>query len=500
MLNETDFLETAINNPNNRVIPVFLKLLEKYSSEHGDYPRILDTNQVNTLLQCHKPSKLFCTLVAFPLTSIALKKELKNEFSMVTEYDHKHTSFEEDLLNETVERHTDLLSLPSTTSAVEFVPFVSLLPLDLRSGSLQSRQLMRLVAESSDEELIHRLRCLVYFKWSHTQLSATCYVLVYWTTCILAYIYYSPGYRGDYPNLGIALLSFLSVLLVFEIKCAFTLGSSYFQRSSNSFDIVTMLTNFAVSIVLLVSPELGAADNGDLGAAFLNWGLLLAGLLICLRGVTWFRVFRATRYLITMVMQVFIDFVPFLLLFACVVAIFGFVWRSTAFLGEGVPTDAISFYQSLYDSVMIIFGNSPEAERIDSTIRFFVVILGNVILALVMANFLIAIISGTFERINDSKELYDVRELIGLIEDFDTFLAGISFFDKKEVVFYLIKDIDERSASETDAMKGKYYFYLIPRLDAEQVITQTSEDSGSQLAKQIQTLSHQVSMIQVRLY
>ena len=43
-------------------------------------------------------------------------------------------------------------------------------------------------------------------------------------------------------------------------------------------------------------------------------------------------------------------------------------------------------------------------------------------MALVLLNFLIALISGTYDKVASDRELYDVKELLPLIRDFDLFL------------------------------------------------------------------------------
>ena len=58
-----------------------------------------------------------------------------------------------------------------------------------------------------------------------------------------------------------------------------------------------------------------------------------------------------------------------------------------------------TFYQSLQIPINIVFGNAPSSSEEDSLSTFFIQIIFIVVLALVLMNFLIALISGTFERI-----------------------------------------------------------------------------------------------------
>ena len=91
--------------------------------------------------------------------------------------------------------------------------------------------------------------------------------------------------------------------------------------------------------------------------------------------------------------------------------------------------NTLTFYESVFDSTNIIFGSSPLQETNGdrfNLIRFIMIIIGNVVLALALLNFLIAIISGTFERVESDKDLYDVKELLAMIIDYDSLLSGVT--------------------------------------------------------------------------
>ena len=82
-------------------------------------------------------------------------------------------------------------------------------------------------------------------------------------------------------------------------------------------------------------------------------------------------------------------------------------------------------YESFYAIVFLIYGSGPTAEADESNfkgVRFVILSIGYVALSLCYLNFLIAFISGTFERIQDKKDLHDVKELLDIIVDLNSFL------------------------------------------------------------------------------
>ena len=135
-----------------------------------------------------------------------------------------------------------------------------------------------------------------------------------------------------------------------------------------------------------------------------------------------------------MVLQVFIDMIPFLIVFVPAIVAYAFVWRLSPLLEEPLYQSSLepsTFYESLYVSIMLIFGNGLSGENVDekeenfSVIRFVINAIGNVVLSLTFLNFLIAVISGTYEKVNDKKDLHDARELVGMIIEFNSFLERL---------------------------------------------------------------------------
>ena len=354
-----------------------------------------------------------------------------------------------------------------------YQPHRSLVKLDLSNGSQQCMALISVLEKMSDSELKSRLRPLVYYKWYKIYWYVLCYCLVYWSACIIGYIYYSNP--TEQSQLAGPLLGLCGALVLFELKCLWSQGAAkYFGQVWNWTDLFILGFNLAVIIFLMVLPS-----EHSFSVFAINWHQVFALSSLWVRGTTWLRVFKSTRYLITMVLQVFLDFIPFLAVFASVIFLFAFLWRMSAGLGELEPSEPLGFYESLYDSVMIIFGNSPDQETIASVVRFIIIVIGNIVLALVFANFLIAIISGTFERINEEKDLYDIKELLSMIQDFDSFLSPV---------------IRSKQADPLEE-KGEYFLTLLAAEDETNEHTAQLEALGGE----VKNLAAQMAVVAQRL-
>ena len=96
-------------------------------------------------------------------------------------------------------------------------------------------------------------------------------------------------------------------------------------------------------------------SNEIVSSSAIAWIRCINVLALSIRGITMLRVFKPTRYLITMLLQVFSDIIPFMVVLAYVVFIFSYVWRIVSAFGkEEVQED--SFYNAFQVPVNAIFG------------------------------------------------------------------------------------------------------------------------------------------------
>lgn len=315
----------------------------------------------------------------------------------------------------------------------------SLTKLDLTSGSKACTNLFLTMSKLSDEDIETATLPLIYYKWKYTFIFALPYSVLYWTMAVVAYVFL--GFYPEVKELAYAVGALNILFLLYEIKTAFTLGFiEHYKDLWNWGDLFILGCCFTVVVLCLTL---------DYTSAGMITARLLAITAVWIRAITWLRAFGPTRYLITIVFQVFIDMIPFLIIFICAIVWYLFIWRLTPFLEEPLPLSTLepdTFYKSLYVPVMLIFGNGPSGETLSdgsnsdfSYIRFFVNIIGNVVLSLCFLNFLIAIISGTFEKVNEKKELYDVKELLNMIIEFNAFMEGIVCVKPKPAYFITLQ-------------------------------------------------------------
>lgn len=318
------------------------------------------------------------------------------------------------------------------TSSTDFSVYQTLIPLDMQTGSPFSTKFFQMLRGMDESKLKQWYKPLVYYKWNRIFWFVLGYTTLYWAMFLLVYFYF--GLVPDQSGLLIPIVILCSIFLAFELKCLISSPMHYLKDVWNYWDCSSLTYIIIVSFILRNEN----ADNASLSTS-INFIRVLGVIVTAMRGITWLRIFRPTRYLMTMVLEVFADIVPFFIILIFGVLLLTHLWWMLPGLSlapgqvSSNPAEQGSWYSALQIPIAIIFGNAPTTyndQEFDG-VQLVVAVISSSLLALVLLNFLIALISGTFSRIAGDQDLYDIRELLYLICDFDTFFAGMPMLRTK---------------------------------------------------------------------
>jgi hypothetical protein len=256
----------------------------------------------------------------------------------------------------------------------------------------------------------------VQYKWNKIYKFALIYSVIYWIMNLMAYVF--NGFYFSVVPLGVTLSVMNMLFLLFELKCALADYRRYLSSPWNWIDLV--IHTFSIITIYII---LGTSEVNNSMA--LAWVRVITVFVLSFRGITMLRVFKQTRYLISMLLQVLIDVVPFIVVLAFVLLIYIYVW----FVIVYYKTDEVdgntqpNYYDSIQLAVFTFFGQFPTNNL--STFQFVMIAIGSVLLALTLGNFIIALITSTYDKISDDRQLFDAKDVIAMISDFDAFLKGL---------------------------------------------------------------------------
>lgn len=428
-----------------------VKLFEDNYDLYKQYPNIDQEAMIGLIMKYDKRlitnnyrEDLFLKVLFEPYVEKFSGEIIKDTNAMVMfEADRREGALKSDIVRLSVEGL--LRSDPKNISDINI--YETLIPLDFATGSTFSRSLFETLENLSHDALKTKCKVIVYKKWNRIFYYALIYSIVFWSMNILLGVFL--GFNTENKTMAIIVVVMNILFLLYEFKDMASNTIRYIKDPWNYFDLLIQIFSIVSCLMIMGKTE------SEMTLA-LNWIRVLVVTFIGVRSITWLRVFAPTRYLITMVLAVFQDFVPFLVILIAGIILFGYIWRLTPGLGPGDLQEPMDYYTAVQTPVNIIFGNAPEGEDNGDPfngIKFTIIIIGNATLALVLLNFLIALIGGTFTRISDEKDLYDVKELLYIIRDVDGFLYGFrqlvyKYFPNKTQGHYLSLHRDQEDGSD----------------------------------------------------
>ena len=391
----------------------FIKMFTSYSKDIGECPYIDQRILMRLIysegiqIQNRYSRQLLSKILFAPVKTIF--GELKNPEENVVVLSSD---------NNDIETEANRLMVKDATNLNSYTCCISKIPLDLSNGSDFSIGFFSNINKFSDEEIREKYKVFIYYKWNKIFYFALSYAVLYWCLNILVYLYMG-GFVAN-RVFAYVLISLNMIFILFEVKCMVVDMKRYFSDKWNSIDWFNHVLSIITTIVLSYDIE---HQNSRIYIHWLRW---LTSLLISLRGITMLRVFKQTRYIITMILEVAFEVYPFMVVLVYVILIMTLVWMIEPQL-ENPSLQSLSFYDAIERLVNTAFGNfytSEENGQQINFLKFIILIIINVVLGLVFLNFLIALISSTYEKIAEKKDLYDVREILPLIQDFDQFFKS----------------------------------------------------------------------------
>ncbi|OMJ73891.1 hypothetical protein SteCoe_27307 [Stentor coeruleus] len=287
----------------------------------------------------------------------------------------------------------------------------SLLRMYTEMGSSKSIEFLKSLEDSKNEKNFETriIRLILDEKWKFARwfiwVQAGIYVLY------LIFLSFYNVYASCRTS-WFLILPFIAnfILYSYEVFFMFISFSEYFQEFWNVIDSIRSWL-FIIYSILVWSDYFKVEIDKTSDERYL---LSIIIFVSWLRGITYFRITRSTRYLIKLLFQVCWDILPFLFILFYSVIAFSLMFKA---FDEDFNT---SFFPFLTYSYSILLGNwdIPTSPNFYSLVLFLATILNPVI----SLNLLIAILSDTYETVNLNRVIADSQELASMILEVETLL------------------------------------------------------------------------------
>jgi WD40 repeat protein len=282
----------------------------------------------------------------------------------------------------------------------------SALKVDSIIGSENSIQFLESLVNSPNSSIFTTqfVKDFVLHKWKYVKWLLIPQAILYFFYMIML-SYYLIRYEGEKaPSVVVNILEVNVLLILYEIFQMFLTKSLYFYDIWNYIDMARSATCFIYCIFSLIDFDDQVTKQLLVSVTFLSM----------MRGISYFRLFDETRYMINLLNEVFKDMTSFLILLFYSTFSFALIYFIMVNnLKSNAHEDSKVFSSYIATSYLLNLGDfDTDNYGLFEWIIFF---FASVINPLIMLNLLISIMGDTYGRVKEEKEIADMKELTQMV-------------------------------------------------------------------------------------
>jgi hypothetical protein len=335
------------------------------------------------------------------------------------------------------------------------------------------------------------IQSILLYKWRQIQYLVYLQLLIF--SMYLLILTYFVSTSRDETWIVIILLIFNTFFLICEIPLINYQPYNYIVDAWNVLDS---------SRILLVYIFIGIFFYSEEKSFIEGFTLTIIILLSWIRGLAFFRIFRRTRYLVRIILEVFIDVVPFLLVLCYCILSFAFVGYSLDI--ETVEFSSSHAYVMLTDEFnlqyLLNFGDiNTEKYSFVDWVQFFG---ATVLNSLIMMSMIIALMGNTYERVDDSAVIAEYREMASYVLEIESMLLWLQKKSKKKYFQFCYSqtrlEIGEEEAvidEKLKKVKEKLNLFCQNFKDLKTEKEKNDSDCHAILESSIENSNHQISEV-----
>ena len=314
------------------------------------------------------------------------------------------------------------LLIQSETTGKSIVFYQSAVKINTQIGSQLSINYMQSLLDTGNNEIFRSrfIETMLQRKWMQVKWFIEILALFYMVYLVVLGLF---TLDQEDPIFLYLLIGTNTVLIAYEFLQICLTRLKYFEDMWNMIDLLRIL-------VFVIYFSLGAEYSILL--FFLN-------LFSWAKGVSYFRIFSSTRYMVNLLQEVFKDIFAFIVIFFYFTIAFTFMVAS---IDES--TDHSSF--SIGDTYLLNFGSFSIDSKY-SWSNWVCFVISSLINFLVMVNLLISIIGDTYDKVQTFKDIADRRELTEIILEIEELMIWERKACKSEYFHVVYSDSQVRGGS-----------------------------------------------------
>ena len=294
----------------------------------------------------------------------------------------------------------------------------------------------------SEDHLTGDLKHVIYHIWEVNKLTVVLpFIMLEWLTMLFFFL--QIVWHNDSLILTLLVILFSIFQLLTDLLGAVRDPGHYFSQTYNYMDLLQYVSMPILSGLVHFTDIVDRSETRM--NLYINFIILIAGF----RGITGLKIIGSMRYLIAMIIQVFIDMTGLAVITFLSIVIFSVIGINHLSIENQDYEGWLQFRAQLNYYYNTMFGNwTEEADDFDTN-RFLVYISSGVFFAFIMANLVIGMISQTFDDFQGTKELVDLQQILEILLEYGFVLSyfrpnRITYSDREGMGFIsLIKKASE---------------------------------------------------------
>jgi hypothetical protein len=309
----------------------------------------------------------------------------------------------------------------------------SYVQLPIISGTNQSIEFIQSIENCRNLRIFDTtfIQTMLQIKWDQVK-----YVVYFQMFMYMSFLVLLSLYTVKYRNSGFlwAPFSFNGFFFLYESAYLASSGKKYFLDYWNYVDMIRIFMIFIYAVLIWTD----AYPDED-------WFLAFVILVSWTRGVAYFRSFRATRYLINLLITSVKDIGAFLLILFYSTISFAIIFYSIASEDE-------KFFDYLTGFYDLNIGNSDTSQYDKFHWLFYVVV--TILNPIIMVNLLISILGDTYAGVKEYEVVNDAKELISLISEAELLMFWNRSKTQKQYI-HICEDFIMPITQAEDSIKNK---------------------------------------------
>ena len=334
--------------------------------------------------------------------------------------------------------------------------------ISMKLGSQDSTELLESIINCPNENIYSTtiVQMILKEKWSQVK-----WFFVIQTVIYLAYLVLLALYALEYYNdKAVLACPFLvsMVLFAYEIAQMYCTGLKYLSDPWNYVDMLRGMLLLAYSMLVWFSDFRVGRNPENLENEIFSLLVLLSWT----KGITYFRVFEKTRYLIKLIMEATVDIIAFFVILFYSTIAFTFIYQGQHNHDDETLGDHFA------ESFKLNLGDLDDVG--DQWIAWILFIVISIINPILMLNLLISIMGDTYGRVKESSIVADSRELASMILEIESIMIWRKY--QNEEFFIKIICEDSYLEIEDDTPLGKVKSLRDKVKGLIEIVAQTKKD------------------------